>query len=143
MGGLAFARVPSMTEAQQAKRRLSDLVLAGHVLELTEGAGRGAMSKAERAQVADIHHAIVLAARGTANATGVLTKPQRGFFFAMAKKVDAGFGDERLAELIDDTADPAERNANVPRGREVPLAPVLQALPLKPPGRGGGVKVQS
>jgi hypothetical protein len=43
---------------------------------------------------------------------------------------------EGIAEKLGiDVDDPAERNANVPRGREVAPAPVLQQLPKAPPGR--------
>jgi hypothetical protein len=41
--------------------------------------------------------------------------------------------DSRHAELL--LGDPAERNANVPRGKEVQQPPVLSKLPKAPPGR--------
>lgn len=41
---------------------------------------------------------------------------------------------EGIAEKLElDVGDPAERNANVPRGREVEPAPVLKNLPKRPP----------
>ena len=43
---------------------------------------------------------------------------------------------EGVAEKLEiDVGDPAQRNANVPKGRPVELAPVLKHLPKKPPGR--------
>lgn len=43
---------------------------------------------------------------------------------------------EGVAEKLElDVGDPAERNAGVPRGREVEPAPVLRKLPKSPPGR--------
>ncbi len=41
----------------------------------------------------------------------------------------------RAQQLEIDLRDPAERNRNVPRGREVAPAAVLQTLPKAPPGR--------
>ncbi len=46
-----------------------------------------------------------------------------------------GWVDSELDERGLSIVDPAVRNANVPRGREVAPAAVLQQLPLAPPGR--------
>ena len=71
----------------------------------------------------------------------------RGDFEDMLDRIHPEFGDypsltdrqrsyveNVLAELGIDADDPAERNRNVPRGREVPLA-FNAHLPLSPPGR--------
>lgn len=43
---------------------------------------------------------------------------------------------ESVADQLElDVGDPAQRNAGVPRGRPVEIAPVLKHLPKKPPGR--------
>ena len=129
-----------MTVAEQLKQRLCDLVLTDYVAELAEVVHGGATPE-EREAAIDIHHKLAVPSAEGANATGVLTKAQRGLLFVIARKLEPGFGDAKLAELIEDRVDPAERNKGVPRGREVPLPEVLRVLPLKPPGRGGGVKV--
>lgn len=51
----------------------------------------------------------------------VLTEPQRNWAEGIAEKLEL------------DVGDPAERNANIPRGREVEPAPVLKNLPKRPP----------
>jgi hypothetical protein len=47
--------------------------------------------------------------------------------------LQARWAQERHEELL--LGDPAKRNANVPRGKEVPVPEVLKALPKSPPRR--------
>lgn len=42
---------------------------------------------------------------------------------------------ERVCDRVGVNTTPERLRKPVPRGKEVPLAPVLQRLPLKPPGR--------
>lgn len=59
-------------------------------------------------------------------------EPQFGDYDCLTDR-QRGYVDDVLRELGVDERDPAERNAAVPRGREV--APAWNQLPLAPPGR--------
>jgi len=60
--------------------------------------------------------------------------PQFGDFTALTDRQRA-YVDGQLEKLGISVEDPAERNANVPRGREVQTAWKQAELPLAPPGR--------
>ena len=114
----------NLTSREEGDVRTKDLAMLSFVI----ANGEGVLSEAEIASALDI--------TGKLDTFATMTDPQRRMIFALCRKIDPT-GDSWEHE---DGMTPAERNKDVPRGNEVEKPAVLQRLPLRPPGRGGGFK---
>lgn len=128
-----LAQKENLSEAEQLRQRKHDIALVSWIINNWDET----VERHDKRVIIDFKRLLDSPPREGANRFGILTTSQRGLALAVAKRVDREFTETMLAEL----EDPTERNKNVPRGKHVPIPPVLQQLPLKPPGHGGGVRI--